>query len=181
MFGVILNYSYSNNLENFFRTLEKSPTVKLKVNFIQKYYDKNFESFGDFYILGHREYFFDSSDFEIYADSNHTITKNNINRQIIYNESNRDQLDLFNILSGERSQIEFSDANGNTNKYEFSISTIGIKGYFLFEPGSELLSLIHFEIGLNQYVTINIFKIEILDNFLPKINLDNFEIIDLRG
>ena len=178
---IIINHSYANFLENFYELLEQSSVIKLKINFTQIQFDSNFKSFGDFFILEDRQYFYDSPDMQIHADYDYISTKNYLNKQVVYNNSDLDGLNLFDILSGDRKYIEFLKDKVDFNKFNFFIPTHGFEGYFLFEPNSGYLKLIYLQIDSNQSVSVYINDIEILDNFVPKIELDDFEVIDLRG
>ena len=55
------------------------------------------------------------------------------------------------------------------------------KGYFLFEPISGDLKFISFDNDYKHSVSINIIEIELLDVYYPKIEKEDFEVIDLRG
>jgi len=58
---------------------------------------------------------------------------------------------------------------------------MGFKGYFKFQENTGVLQSIHLLMDLNQTLVINVVSLEILKgNFTPKIDLENFEIIDLR-
>ena len=178
---IILNYLHGNYLKNFYKLLEQSSVVKLNINFNQNQFQKNYNSFGDFFILGPRKYFYDSPDLKISVDSNDVVTKNYLNKQIVYNDLNEGELNLFDILSGNLNYIEFSDFKVDLNKYNFHIPNLGFQGYFLFESESGFLKLIFFENDYNQSITIDINKIEILDTYNPEIEEEDFEVIDLRG
>ena len=178
---IIISNSYSNNLDNFYKLLEQHYVVRLNISIIQEQFEKKYKSFGDFFILGSNKYFYDSSELKISANHNDIVTKNYLNRQIIYNELDSGQLNFFDILSGNKNHIEFMDYKGGGNKYNFHIPSIGYRGYFLFEPTSGDLRLISFSNDLKHSVSININEIELLDVYNPKIEKEDFEVIDLRG
>ena len=168
-------------MENFYELLNQPFVVKLNVRITQNQFEKKYKSFGDFFILGSNKYFYDSSELKISVNHNDIVTKNYINRQIIYNDLGKGQLNLFDILSGNKNHIEFADYKGGGNRYNFHIPSIGYKGYFLFEPTSGALKLITFDNDLKQSISININEIELLDVYNPKIEKEDFEVIDLRG
>jgi len=178
---IIIRFSYSNNLENFYNLLEKPSVLKLSISITQGQFEKKYKSFGDFFILGSNKYFYDSSELKISVNHNDIITKNYLNRQIIYNDLDKGQLNLFDILSGNKNHIEFIDYKVGGNRYNFNIPSIGYKGYFLFEPTSGDLKLISFDSDLKHSVLIDIYEIELLDVYNPKIEKEDFEVIDLRG
>ena len=178
---IVITTSYSNNLENFYELLDQPSVVKLYVSITQNQFEKKYKSFGDFFILGSNKYFYDSSELKISVNHNDIVTKNYLNRQIIYNDLDRGQLNLFDILSADKNHIEFMDYKGGENRYDFHIPSIGYKGYFLFEPTSGDLKLISFDNDLKHSISININEIELLDVYNPKIEKEDFEVIDLRG
>ena len=178
---IITSNSYSNNLEKFYKLLEQHSVLKLSISIIQKQFEKKYKSFGDFFILGSNKYFYDSSELKLSVNHNDIVTKNYINRQIIYNDLGKGQLNLFDILSGNKNLIEFMDYKGGGDKYNFRIPSIGYKGYFLFEPTSGDLKLISLDNNLKHIISININEIELLDVYNPKIEKEDFEVIDLRG
>ena len=104
-----------------------------------------------------------------------------LNRQIVYNDLVKSELNLFDILSGNKNNIEFVDYKGDENRYDFHIPSIGFKGHFLFEHKSGNLKLISLDNDLKHSISININNIELLDVYNPKIEKEDFEVIDLRG
>ena len=161
--------------------LDQLTVLRLSISIIQEQFEKKYNSFGDFFILGSNKYFYDSSELKISVNHNNIVTKNYQNRQIIYNDLDKGQLNLFDILSGNKNHIEFMDSKGDRNRYNFYIPSIGYKGYFLFEPTSGDLRSIFFDNDHKQSVSININEIELLDVYNPKIEKEDFEVIDLRG
>ena len=178
---IIISNSYSNNLENFYKLLEKHSVLKLNISITQGQFEKKYKSIGDFYILGSNEYFYDSSELKISVNHKDIVTKNYLNRQIVYNELDRGEINLFDVLSGNKNYVEFTDYKSNKNRYDFHIPSIGFKGYFLFEPTSGNLKSISFDNDFKHYISININKIELLDSYNPNIEKEDFEVIDLRG
>jgi len=178
---IIISNSYSNNLEKFYRLLNDSSVLKLNISITQKQFEKIYKSFGNFFILGPNEYFYDSSELKISVNQNDIVTKNYLNSQIIYNDLDKGQLNLFDILSGNKNHIEYMDDKGGDNRFNFRIPSIGYKGYFLFEPTSGNLKLISFGNDLQHSVSIRVNEIELLDVYNPKIEKEDFEVIDLRG
>ena len=161
--------------------LEQESVLKLSISITQDQFEKKYKSSGDFFILGSNEYFYDSSDLKISVTRNDIVTKNYLNKQIVYNELDRGEINFFDILSGNKNYIEFADYENAKYKYDFNIPSIGFKGYFLFEPSSGNLKLISFSNDFKHSVLININKIELLDDYILKIENEDFEVIDLRG
>ena len=178
---IIISNSYSNNLENFYKLLEQNSVLKLNISITQDQFEKKYISIGDFFILGSNEYFFDSSELKISVNHKDIVTKNCINRQIVYNELDGGEINLFDVLSGNKNYIEFTDHKIDKNRYDFKIPSIGYEGYFLFEPKSGDLKLISFSNDFKISMLINSNKIELLDVYNPEIENEDFEVIDLRG
>ena len=178
---IIISNSYSNNLEDFYELLDQPSVVKLNVSITQDQFEKKYKSIGDFFILGSNNYFYDSSELKISVNQDDIVTKNYLNMQIIYNDLDKGQLNLFDILSGNKNHIEFMDYKSGENRYDFHIPSIGFKGYFLFDSTSGDLKLISFDNDLKHSISININGIELLDDYNPKIEKEDFEVIDLRG
>ena len=159
--------------------LEQPSVLRLSIVY-QEQFEKN-TNLWRFFILGSNKYFYDSSELKISVNNNDIVTKNYLNGQIVYNELNRKELNLFDILSGNKNYIEFMDYKGGENRYDFHISSIGYKGYFLFEPISGNLKLIYLNNDLKHSISIHINEIELLEFYNPKIEEEDFEVIDLRG
>jgi len=161
--------------------LESPSVVKLKIRYTQNQFEKVFESLGLCYLINDEEYYYESNDIKFYAKQNQLITKNYITRQILYSEIDRNQLNVLDILSGSKDQIKFLDKDLQSNKYHFVIPSLGFKGYFEFQKNTGTLQSIHLIIDSSQTIVINVVLLEILNgDFAPKIDLENFEIIDLR-
>ena len=161
--------------------LEQDSVLKLNVSITQDQFEKKYKSTGDFFILGSNKYFYDSSELKISVNHKDIVTKNYLNKQIVYNELDRAEINLFDVLSGNKNYIEFTDYKSDKNRYDFIIPSIGFKGYFSFEPTSGNLILISFDNDLKHSISININKIELLDAYNPQIDKEDFEVIDLRG
>ena len=84
-------------------------------------------------------------------------------------------------MSGNKNYVEFTDYVSDKNRYNFNIPSIGFKGFFLFEPKSGNLKLISLSNDFKHSMLININKIELLNTYDPKIEDEDFEVIDLRG
>ena len=171
----------ANHLNDFYSLLESSSVVKMKIKYTQNQFENIFESVGEFYLIDNEEYYYDSSTIRVYAKGSQLITKNYKTNQILFSEIDREQLNILDILSGSRDQIEFLDKDLLYNKYQFVIPSLGFKGYFKFQENTGVLQSIHLIMDSNQIIFINVILMEVLKgSFIPKIDLENFEIIDLR-
>ena len=178
---VFFKFLSANHLNDFYGLLESSSVVKMKIKYTQNQFENIFESVGEFYLIDNEEYYYESNDIRVYAKENQLITKNYKTNQILYSEIDRAQLNILDILSGSRDQIEFLDKDLQYNKYHFTIPSLGFKGSFKFQENTGMLQSIHLIMGSNQTIFINVVLIEVLKgNFIPKMDLENFEIIDLR-
>ena len=178
---VFFKFLSADHLNDFYSLLESSSVVKMKIKYTQNQFENIFESVGEFYLIDNEEYYYESNDIRVYAKENQLITKNYKTNQILYSEIDRAQLNILDILSGSRDQIEFLDKDLKYNKYHFVIPSLGFKGYFKFQENTGMLQSIHLIMGSNQTIFINVVLIEVLKgNFIPKMDLENFEIIDLR-
>ena len=78
--------------------LEQHSVLKLNISITQDQFEKKYKSNGDFFILGSNEYFFDSSELKISLNHKNLVTKNYLNRQIVYSELDEGELNLFDVL-----------------------------------------------------------------------------------
>jgi len=178
---VLFKFLSANHLNDFYSLLEGSVVVKLKIKYTQSQFENIFESVGDCYLIGNEEYYYESNDIRVYAKENQLITKNYKTSQILYSDIDRNQLNILDILSGSKDQIEFLDDNLHSNKYNFVISALGFKGYFKFQENTGALQNIQLIMDSNQTISINVALMEVLKgSFTPKMDMENFEIIDLR-
>tara|TARA_Y100000768_G_scaffold325457_1_gene262439 strand:+ start:86 stop:628 length:543 start_codon:yes stop_codon:yes gene_type:complete len=178
---LFFEFLLANHLNDFYSLLESSSLVKMKIKYTQNQFESIFESVGEFYLIDNEEYYYDSNDISVYAKGSQLITKNYKTNQILYSEVDRAQLNILDILSGSRDQIEFLDKDLHYNKYHFAIPSLGFKGYFKFQENTGVLQGIHLTMGSNKTIFINVVLMEVLKgSFTPKIDLENFEIIDLR-
>ena len=178
---IFFKFLLADHLNDFYRLLESSSIVKLKIKYTQNQFENVFESLGECYLIKNKEYYYESNDIKVYAKEDQLITKNYTTNQILYSKIDRNQLNILDILSGSRDQIEFYDKDLHSNKYHFVISSLGFKGYFKFQKNTGILQSIHLIMDSNQTIFINIVLMEVLEgSFSPKIDLENFEIIDLR-
>ena len=178
---VFFEFLSANHLNDFYSLLESSSVVKMKIKYTQNQFENIFESVGEFYLIDNEEYYYESNNIKVYAKENQLITKNYKTNQILYSEIDRTQLNILDILSGSRDQIEFLDKDSHSNKYDFVIPSLGFKGYFKFQIDKSSLQSIQLIIDSDQTIFINVVLMEILKgSFTPKMDLENFEIINLR-
>ena len=181
-FFILLQITKANHVERFYEMLENPGTVSLNIKYTQSQFGNVFESVGVCYFINSDDYLYQSAELEIYAQVDQIITKNFKTRQIIYNSINKNHFSLMNVLLGNRDQIKFIDNYDRNLKYQFTISQLGLDGYFSFNAKTGLIQSLNLETGENQSISIEIISMDILEGFsMPKLNIENFEIIDLRG
>ena len=178
---IFFKYLSADHLSDFYRLLESPSVIKLKIRYTQNQFEEVFESFGVCYLINNEEYYYESNDIRLHAKENQLITKNYMTNQILYSEIDRNQLNILDILSGSKDQIEFLNKDLQSNKHHFAVPYLGFNGYFKFQENTGVLQRIHLIMGSNQTIDINVVSLKVLKgNFTPKIDLENFEIIDLR-
>ena len=172
----------ANHLNNFYEMLENPGTAAFKIKYTQTQFESVFKSVGVCYFFGSGEYFYQSEDFEIYAQIDQIVTKNFKTKQVLYSSINKDNLSLMTILSGNKNKIEFIKNYDRDFNYHFTISELGFDGFFSFNNKTGLIESLNLEIGQNQSMYIEVISIDLIDNFsMPEVNVENFDIIDLRG
>ena len=178
---VFFKFLSADHLNDFYRLLESPSVVKVKIKYTQTQFESAFESLGACYLINNEEYYYESNDIKVYAKGNQLTTKNYKTNQIVYSDIDRTQLNILDILSGSRDQIEFLDKDLHYNKYHFVVPSLGFEGSFKFQENTGALQSIHLIIDSNQAIFINVVLMEVLKgSFTPKMDLENFEIIDLR-
>ena len=73
-------------MEKFYKSLEQQSVIKLSISITQDQFEKKYNSSGDFFILGSKKYFYDSSELEISIDDDHIVTKNHLSKQIVLSD-----------------------------------------------------------------------------------------------
>ena len=85
-------------------------------------------------------------------------------------------------LSGNKKQIEFIDKSNRDFNYYFVVTQLGFDGFFSFNNKTGLMQSLNLNIGQNQLISIEVISIDLIDDFsIPSLNVENFDIIDLRG
>ena len=66
--------------------------------------------------------------------------------------------------------------------YYFVVAQLGFDGFFSFNNKTGLMQSLNLNIGQNQLISIEVISIDLIDDFsMPSLNVENFDIIDLRG
>jgi hypothetical protein len=177
-------FGQENPIQSFYDLINQGHTIKMNVEFLQKQYDNSFGTEGSFYLIGKKKYIFDSNAFRLIANDSLITTINHETKQVIYSSNIDGQANILDILSGSKKYIKFSEESDNSFWYisNFKIPDLGYFGSFEFEPNTGALKIIKLNIDNNQNVSIKIKSIEMMkEHSMPDININKFEIIDLRG
>ena len=109
-------------------------------------------------------------------------TINHETNQVVYSSVDSRQLGIFDILSGNKEFIEFSDNKNNDYVNNFIVHGLGYRGLFEFDRATGILKLIRLEISDSQIILIDIKSIDIVKDYTtPDFDKNKFEIVDLRG
>lgn len=173
----------SDPYHTFLRFINESGSIKMSLDFYQTQYGEYFETSGSFYYLRDQYYFFDHPSQRLIFKDGEITTINKNNRQIIIDNIVPGEVTIFNILSGEKEFILTQDATmeNGYSKIPFNIPSWDLKGLLRVVPGSGIpLEVILFSGDQNEK-RIKINLVEPCDTIaIPKIDVTNFEKIDLR-
>ena len=176
------NFATANHIDDFYEMLENPGTAAFNIKYTQTQFGSVFESVGVCYFIGSGEYFYQSEDIEIYAQVDQIATKNFRTKQVLLNSINNNNISLMTILSGNKKQIEFIDKSNRDFNYYFVVTQLGFDGFFSFNNKTGLMQSLNLNIGQNQLISIEVISIDLIDDFsIPSLNVENFDIIDLRG
>ena len=167
-------------LKKFYKSLKQDVVLKMEISYSQNQFGNTFNSSGIFYVIGNRQYVYDSSSIKMIVEDSLITTINNETRQLVYSSIDKDHLSILDILSGNLDNIEFLD---KTNKYidHFEVLKLGYKGTFQFDKYSGLLKLVKLSIDQDQSLMIEVKSVNFIEHFeISNINDKNYEVIDLR-
>jgi hypothetical protein len=179
---ILFDFAVATHLDDFYEMLENPGTTAFNIKYTQTQFGSVFESFGVCYFIGSGEYFYQSEDLEVYAQVDQIATKNFRTKQVLLNSINNKNISLMTILSGNKKQIEFIDKHDQDFDYYFVVSQLGFDGFFSFNNTTGLIQSLNLNIGQNQLISIEVISIDLIEDFsMPSLNVENFDIIDLRG
>jgi len=179
---ILFDFAAANHIDEFYEMLENPGTAAFNIKYTQTQFGSAFESVGVCYFIGSGEYFYQSEDIEVYAQVDQIATKNFRTKQVLLNSINNNNISLMTILSGNKKQIEFIDKSNRDFNYYFVVTQLGFDGFFSFNNKTGLMQSLNLNIGQNQLISIEVISIDLIDDFsMPSLNVENFDIIDLRG
>ncbi len=179
---ITLIFGGEPRINNFYKLLNRGGIIRMNINFSQKQFENSFNSSGSFYLIDELNYYYNSPSFKILASDSLMTTINYETNQVVYSSVDKLQLGIFDILSGNKEFIEFSDNNNNDYVNNFIVDGLGYSGSFEFDIDTGILKLIKLEISDSQIILINIISIDIVkDYIMPDFDKNKFEIVDLRG
>ena len=166
----------------FYKLLDQGSIIRMDINFSQKQFENSFNSSGSFYLIDKLNYYYDSPSFQILANDSLMTTINYETHQVVYSSIDSSKLGIFDILSGNKEFIEFSDNKNNDYVNNCIVHGLGYNGLFEFDRGTGILKLIKLEISDSQIILIDIISIDVVkDYIMPDFDKNKFEIVDLRG
>tara|TARA_Y100000590_G_C15490514_1_gene927558 strand:+ start:55 stop:633 length:579 start_codon:yes stop_codon:yes gene_type:complete len=174
---------FTNPYETFLMFMQKSGSMKMSIEFSQIQYDKYFNTIGDFYLIRDQYYFFDDSTQRLIFKDNEISTISKINQQVIIDNIIPGDVNIFNILSGKNEVIRTQKATLENDNYKipFSIPSWELSGFIRIFSTTGRPVDIKLLSGKDKEMMIKINSVESWDkNTLPKIDLTNYEKIDLR-
>jgi len=178
---ITLIFGGENKLDNFYKLLDQDGIVRIDINFFQKQFESSFNTSGSFYLIDKLNYYYDSPSFQILVNDSLITTINYETNQVVYSSIDRRQLGVFDILSGNKEFIEFSDNKNNDYVNNFTVYELGYSGLFEFDRDTGLLKLIKLEISNSQNILIDILSIGFVKDYIrPDLDSNKFEIVDLR-
>ena len=169
-------------LENFYKSLNNNNNLilKMEIDFFQSQFGNTFNSSGALYVISKNKYVYDSVQMKIIVNDDLITSINNETMQLVYSSFEKEHLSILDILSGNSDNIELLE---NTSKYfaHFKVLGLDYEGTFQFDKNSGMLKLVTLTIDENQNLSVQVKTFDfVMDNEMPKINYNNFEIIDLR-
>ena len=179
---IFFDFAGANHIDEFYEMLENPGTAAFNIKYTQTQFGSVFESVGVCYFIGSGEYFYQSEDLEIYAQADQIATKNFRTKQVLLNSINNKNISLMTILSGNKKQIEFINKYDHDFNYSFVVTQLGYVGFFSFNNTTGNVKSLILNIGQNQLISIEVISIDLIDDFsMPSLNVENFDVIDLRG
>ena len=179
---ITLVFGEETQLINFYKLLDQDGVIRIDINFFQKQFESTFNSSGTLYLIDRLNYYYHSPSFQIFVSDSLITTINHQTKQVVYSSAERRQLGVFDILSGNREFLEFSDNKNNEYINNFIIHELGYSGLFEFDKNTGSLKLIKLRISDSQIILIDIISIDIIkDYIMPDFDNNKFEIVDLRG
>ena len=110
---ITLVFGGEPQINNFYKLLDRGDIIRMDINFSQEQFENSFNSSGYFYLIDKLNYFYDSPSFQILASDSLMTTINYETNQVVYSSIDSRQLGIFDILSGNKDFIEFSDNKNN--------------------------------------------------------------------
>ena len=182
IYSIALLLGQTSPLKTFYSFLDQDHIVRMEIDFYQKQFDDSYRSSGFFYLIGEKNYVYDSLLFQMIVKDSLVTTINHETNQVVYSSIEKGQLTILDILSGRKDYVEFLDETAASNVKNFNIPDLDYSGSSEFDQDTGLIKMIKLNIDYNQNVSITVISIEAIENYTePDFDLNRFEIIDLRG
>ena len=107
IYSIALLFGQISPLKNFYSFLNQDHIVRMEIDFYQKQFDNSYRSSGFFYLIGEKNYVYDSLSFQMIVKDSLVTTINHETNQVVYSSIQKEQLTILDILSGEKEYVEF--------------------------------------------------------------------------
>ena len=178
-----LIFPSDNPYEKFLKYLNQSGSLKFKLEFNQVQNNVFFNTGGDFYLIKKNHYFFDDEFRRIIFQDSLITTINKKYKQIIYDYSMPEDVNIFNILSGNSKSLSFNGYQVESDHYKIQFNllnpdlsgtiSIGLKTGQPYAISLTSKNYFNTEIKISSIIKYDPEK-------LAKIDLNDFEKIDFR-
>ena len=178
-----LIFSFDDPYVKFLKYLNQSGSLKFKLEFNQVQNDVFFNTEGDFYLVKKNHYFFDDEFRRIIFQDSLITTINKKYKQIIYDYSMPEDVNIFNILSGNSKSLSFNGYQVESDHYKIQFNllnpdlsgtiSIGLKTGQPYAISLSSKNNFSTEIKISSVIKYDPEK-------LVKIDLNDFEKIDFR-
>ena len=87
IYSIALLLGQTSPLKTFYSFLNQNHIVKMEIDFYQKQFDNSFRSSGFFYLIGEKNYVYDSLLFQMIVKDSLVTTINHETNQVVYSLS----------------------------------------------------------------------------------------------
>ena len=175
-------YPFDSTYTNFQNFIHNSKNIVFRIKYNQESFNEKNETSGLFF-LQNSSYTFDNKYQRITQNKSFSMTINKVTKQVIYDNTLRDQITIFDILAGNTNSILISDsyAENQVMCTPFRISEWGIIGKLFTDKNNGSPKRIILKQDEDSKVEIIITSYTInKDSKYLFYDFDDYEKIDLR-